>query len=78
MQWKLIQLRKERNISQEKLAEFLGIGLRTYGMKERGETEFKVSEMIKIHQFFGETMDEIFLPNDCILNAEGERRKKRE
>lgn len=70
MQWNLIKLRKENNISQEYLAKALDISERSYGMKERGESDFRVGEMIIIHNIFGISMDEIFLPTNCILNAE--------
>lgn len=69
MQWGLIKLRKERGITQEELAKIIGINTRTYVTKELGQREFKLSEMIKIHQYFGNSLDEIFLPPECILNA---------
>lgn len=72
MQWGLIKLRKEQGITQEGLAKIIGINIRTYTYKELGQREFKLSEMIKIHQHFGVSMDEIFLPPKCIKNAEKE------
>lgn len=72
MQWGLIKLRKERGITQEQLAKIIGINTRTYVTKELSQREFKLSEMIKIHQHFGNSLDEIFLPPECIKNAEVE------
>ncbi len=69
MQWSLIKLRKEANLTQMDLAKMIGMNVRTYIMKELGQSEFKASEMIKIHQYFGISLDEIFLPPDCILTA---------
>ena len=45
MQWELIRLRKENNLYQEYVAKVLGIGANSYGMKERGETQFTADEM---------------------------------
>ncbi|MDX1769909.1 MAG: helix-turn-helix transcriptional regulator [Planococcaceae bacterium] len=69
MQWNLIRLRKEHGLNQKELEKVIGMKPGTYGRKERGELEFRISEMIAIHQYFNVSMDEIFLPTNCILNA---------
>lgn len=73
MQWKLIKLRKENGFTQDDLGEMLGLEKGVFGRKERGETEFKLSEIIAIHRIFKVSLDEIFLPPTCILNAEKEK-----
>lgn len=67
MQWKLIELRKKSGLTQPDMARKLGLNVNTYGKKERGQIEFKLSEVIAIHRLFGYT-EEIFLSNKSILN----------
>ena len=42
----LKQLRKSNKISQEEMARTLNISLRAYHLKEKGESELKLSELI--------------------------------
>ena len=42
----LKQLRKSSKISQEEMARTLNISLRAYQLKEKGESELKLSELI--------------------------------
>ena len=42
----LKQLRKNNKISQEEMARTLNISLRAYQLKEKGESELKLSELI--------------------------------
>ena len=42
----LKQLRKSNKISQEEMARTLNISLRAYLLKEKGESELKLSELI--------------------------------
>lgn len=42
----LKQLRKSNKISQEEMAKTLNISLRAYQLKEKGESELKLSELI--------------------------------
>ena len=42
----LKQLRKSNKISQEEMARSLNISLRAYQLKEKGESELKLSELI--------------------------------
>ena len=42
----LNQLRKSNKISQEEMARTLNISLRAYQLKEKGESELKLSELI--------------------------------
>ena len=49
----LKQLRKNSKISQEEMARTIGISLRAYQLKEKGETEFLFSEIVKIADKLG-------------------------
>ena len=42
----LKQLRKSNKFSQEEMARTLNISLRAYQLKEKGESELKLSELI--------------------------------
>ena len=42
----LKELRKSSKISQEEMARTLNISLRAYQLKEKGESELKLSELI--------------------------------
>lgn len=63
MQEKLILLKEERNVTNKELAELLKITPIQYRRKEKGEVQFKLNEMLLISEFFGKTLDEIFLPS---------------
>lgn len=62
MQEKLLVLRKKMGISQRELASYLGISLKSYSMKERGERQFTLDEMFKLRDFFGLEIEDIFMP----------------
>ena len=49
----LKQLRKNQKISQEEMARTLNISLRAYQLKEKGESELKLSEIVKIADKLG-------------------------
>lgn len=63
MQDKLILLRKKNGITQEMLADLLGITQKTYSYKELGKTQFTMNEMFKIAKYLNLSVDEIFLPS---------------
>lgn len=63
MQEKLLVLRKKMGISQRELASYLGISLKSYSMKERGERQFTLDEMFKLRDFFGLGIEDIFMPH---------------
>ena len=62
MQEKLLVLRKKMGISQRELASYLGISLKSYSMKERGDRQFTLDEMFKLRDFFGLGIEDIFMP----------------
>lgn len=72
MQWNLIRLRKEKGLTQKEVADQLGINVTTYINKEIGESQFKANEMFVLRELFGKRIEEIFLPVNCIINAEVE------
>ena len=63
MQEKLILLKEQKNLTNKEMAEILGITPIQYRKKEKGEVQFKLNEMLKLSEYFGQTMDEIFLPS---------------
>ena len=62
MQSKLILLMKENGVTNKDLANKLGISEKQIGLKIKGETDFKSTEMFKISEMFNKTVDDIFLP----------------
>ena len=63
MQEKLILLKEQKNLTNKEMAEMLGITPIPYRKEEKGEVQFKLNEMVKLSEYFGKTMDEIFLPS---------------
>lgn len=61
MQDKLIAIRRGSMLTQSDMAKIINVDLRTYQAKERGESQFKLNEMFAISEYFGMTMEEIFL-----------------
>lgn len=74
MQWNLIKLRKDANLTQKEIADMIGISDSAYSRKESGESSFKDFEMFKIREIFKKPIDDIFLPTNCIDNAKNEMR----
>ena len=56
---KLIELRKERGLSQAQVAETIGTALRAYQNYEYGEREPRLSTLIRIADFYGVTLDDL-------------------
>ncbi len=63
-QTRLASLRRYHNLTQEQMADFLNINLRTYILKEKGTSQFKLNEMYAISRKFDIPIDDIFLPPD--------------
>lgn len=68
-QHKLIGLRKDNKITQEKLAELLEIDVSTYRNKELGKSSFSLDEAIILSNYFKEPIEQIFL-NKNITNRD--------
>lgn len=55
----LLELRKERGLKQQELADALNISLRAYQYYERGEREPLLSLAVRMADFFGVSLDEL-------------------
>ncbi len=69
MQENLILLKEKHNLTNTEMANLLGITAVQYRKKEKGEVQFKLNEMVKLAEYFGKTMDEIFLPTKHQIGA---------
>lgn len=61
-QWKLEELRELNGDTQADMATLLNINTTTYRDKEKGDSEFKASEMFIIARKYNKTLEDIFLP----------------
>ena len=59
--WNLIQLRKNKGLTQQAMADLLEMHVSTYNMKENGKLDFNISEAWKLKRLFDVSMDDIFL-----------------
>lgn len=73
MQWNLIRLRKENDLSQEDLAKVLGVTDATYRNKETGKTQFKMDEMFVLANHFSKDIEDIFLPANFTVRDKKEK-----
>lgn len=63
MQKILWDLRKnEYRLTQQEVADFLGITVQAYRSKEKGVSQFTQDEMFALASFFHRDLDSIFLP----------------
>lgn len=62
MQEKLLLIRKNKNITQQELANYIGISVNQYSLKEKGKYNFNCAEMFKIAEYLKMNIDDIFLP----------------
>jgi len=76
MQTELAALRRYRGITQQDMANLLGVDVRTYLNKEHGVTQFKINEMFLIAQTLQKDIGEIFLPTDFINHEVPESDKR--
>lgn len=58
---KLIGKRKEKGITQEKMAELIGISKNNYNLKENGKLDFNLVEVRKILNILNSDYNDIFL-----------------
>lgn len=61
MKNRLEELRKQRGIRQEELAEILEVSRQTVGSLENGRYNPSIILAIKIARFFGKSVEEIFI-----------------
>jgi transcriptional regulator with XRE-family HTH domain len=57
---KLIEKRKEKGFSQEKMADLLGLDTSNYSRRENGETQIKIAEWERIAQILSVPLSDIF------------------
>ena len=58
----LIELRKNKGLTQADIAKKLNLSETAYRQKELGKREFTQDEMFYLSSFFGKQIVEIFLP----------------
>ena len=63
MQENLILLKEEHNLTNKQMAELLSISPAQYRRKERGISQFKLNEMLKLSYYFNVSLNDIFLPS---------------
>lgn len=56
---RLLELRQERNFSQKKVAEAIGVDVRAYQRYEYGEREPQISTFFRIADFYGISLDDL-------------------
>ena len=64
MKNRLEEIRKERGIKQEALAEALGVSRQTIGSLENGRYNPSILLAFKIARYFGMAIEDIFLYED--------------
>ena len=75
----LVKIRNKQDISQQEVADFLGIGLRTYVDWESGKTDVKSSYLpklatlfkVEIGDFFQEKPGKVVINQHYVENKEG-------
>ncbi len=64
-------LRAKHDLTQQEVADKIGISLSQYNNKENGKSEFKQSEINKILNVFDEKYEDIFMPSKFIKTEQG-------
>ena len=67
MQWELLKLRTEKQVTQSQMAKVIGVTEQSYRSKEKGYVEFKSSEMFAIANYFQKDIGDIFTDNSSRL-----------
>lgn len=68
----LIKCRELLKFTQSDMAAYIGIGRETYKKKERGEFDFRLTEMLAIKKFINNelqtnlTLDDLFTPKKIV------------
>ena len=61
MQIKLYDARKQAKLSQQEVANILGISRNSYGQKERGNVPFNLEEMFALSDLLNISLDDLFI-----------------
>lgn len=66
---KLLELRKSKRISQQEVAEYLGIDTTSYGRIERGNRKLNTERLTKLAKFYGISVYELVREEDEVSIA---------
>ncbi len=66
---KLVGKRNELGITQQKMADLLGISKNNYNLKENGKLDFNLVEVKKILNILDESYDKIFFEDVVTENS---------
>ena len=69
---KIQELRKRRNLSQEKLAEELKVSRQAVAKWENGDTYPDINNLIQLSNLFNITLDRLLKDDDCMNIIEKE------
>lgn len=74
-------LRKERGLTQEQIAKEVGVSVKHWGLFERGGTGMSITNLTKISEYFGVTVDYLIYGERssrsvAFVNKYGERLEK--
>ena len=61
VQIKLYDARKRAKLSQQEVADILGISRNSYGQKERGYVPFNLEEMFALSELLDSSLDNLFI-----------------
>ena len=61
VQIKLYDARKRAKLSQQEVADILGISRNSYGQKERGNVPFNLEEMFALSDLLNVSLDDLFI-----------------
>jgi transcriptional regulator with XRE-family HTH domain len=64
---KLIDKRKEKGLSQERMADLLGLDTSNYSRRENGDTKIKITEWEKKAQILNVPISEIFESEEATI-----------
>ena len=66
---KLIGKRNEKGITQQGMADLLGISKNNYNLKENGKLDFNLVEVKKILKILNDSYDNIFFEENVTQNS---------
>jgi len=64
MQYKIKELRARKEKTQQQVADDLGVSIQTYNAWERNISNVAISKVQALANYFGVSLNEIFLPSD--------------
>ncbi len=65
---RMLELRKDRGLSQEDVAEVLGIKQPAYSALESGDTTLTADNLDKLSKFYGMSLDQFLRADQPVLN----------